>query len=278
MTPLNILGLSAVIVLAAVARAEPAPGNSLFYFPTRDQPATPANWGHRHEDIHFTSADGTPLHGWWIHPRMERAKGAVVFSHGNAGSIGHHLGFVIWLADAGYHVLIYDYRGFGQSGGEVDRNGMVDDATAALAYAANHPQLGKLPLISYGHSLGGAKSVAAVAGAELPKLKAVIIDATFASYREMALHVGGRLGSSLVSDDLAPVGLIPEVSPVPLLVIHGRKDQVVPFSQGLKLFRAARQPKTLFEVEDGQHGNALTVGGGACRKRMLAWLEKVLTQ
>jgi pimeloyl-ACP methyl ester carboxylesterase len=87
----------------------PAGGNQLFYFPTHDEPATPATWGFKFENIDFKSADGT-----------------LVFSHGNAGSIGHHLGFVTWLAEAGYNVMMYDYCGFGKSGGSVDRRGMAD--------------------------------------------------------------------------------------------------------------------------------------------------------
>ena len=75
-------------------------GNQLFYFPTRDEPAAPAAWGLKFETIGFKSADDTALHGWFIPAKGKTAKSAkatVVFSHGNAGSIGHHLGFCTWL-------------------------------------------------------------------------------------------------------------------------------------------------------------------------------------
>lgn len=74
--------------------------NRFFYFPTRDQPATPENSGFAYEDVNFNSADGTKLHGWFLKPKTDKPKGTVVFSHGNAGSLGHHLGFVTWLAEA----------------------------------------------------------------------------------------------------------------------------------------------------------------------------------
>jgi alpha-beta hydrolase superfamily lysophospholipase len=86
----------------------------------------------------------------------------IVFSHGNTGSIGHHLGFVIWLVDAGYNVLMYDYRGFGKSGGMVDRRGMVNDVKAAFTYTSSRADVDAGNLVSYGHSLGGAKSVTAI--------------------------------------------------------------------------------------------------------------------
>ena len=101
-------------------------GNQLFYFPTRDEPTTPAAWGLKYESIDFKSGDGTALHGWFIPAKnksAKSAKGTVVFSHGNAGSISHHLGFCTWLAEASYNVIVYAYRGFGKSGGTVDRRG-----------------------------------------------------------------------------------------------------------------------------------------------------------
>lgn len=248
-------------------------GNQLFYFPTHDEPATPAAWGLKFENARFHSADGTPLDGWWITKRGATAKGTVVFSHGNAGSMGHHLGFVAWLAEAGYNVLMYDYRGFGKSGGSVDRRGMVDDVKAAFAYAVKRPVRSSGHLISYGHSLGGAKSVTALGESPVRGLHAVVIEGAFASYQAMARIIGGRLGESLVTDELAPKDFVAKLSPVPLLVVHGSRDEIVPVSQGLQLFKSARQPKTLFEVEAGRHGDSLSRDHGAFRKRMLVWLE-----
>ena len=251
-------------------------GNQLFYFPTHDEPATPASWGFKFENVDFKSADGTPLHGWLIPKRGAVAKGTVVFSHGNAGSMGHHLGFVVWLVEAGYNVLMYDYRGFGKSGGHVDRRGMIDDVKAAFAYASGRRDLDAGRLVSYGHSLGGAKSVTALGESPVKGLRAVVIDGAFASYQAMARTVGGRLGESLVTDELAPKDYVGKLSPVPLLVIHGARDEVVPVSQGLQLFESAHQPKTLFEVEAGRHGDSLSRDHGAFRKRMLVWLDNAI--
>lgn len=251
-------------------------GNQLFYLPTHDEPATPATWGFKFESIDFRSVDGTQLHGWFIPSRGSKAKGTVVFSHGNAGSLGHHLGFITWLAEAHYNVLMYDYRGFGKSGGSVDRRGMVNDVKAAFAYAAGRPDVNSRSLISYGHSLGGAKSVTALGEAPVKGLRAVVIDGAFASYQAMARIVGGQLGASLVTDELSPKDFVAKLSPVPLLVVHGTRDEVVPISQGRQLFESARQPKTLFEVKAGHHGDSLARENGAFRKRMLAWLEDAL--
>lgn len=97
----------------------------------------------------------------------------MVFSHGNAGAMGRHLGFVIWLAEAGYNVLIYDYLGFGKSGGTVDRRGMVDDVKAAFAYVKTRSDLNTNRFVSFYHSLGGAKSVAVVDHSEFDTIQTI---------------------------------------------------------------------------------------------------------
>jgi hypothetical protein len=254
----------------------PDGGNRFFYFPTKDEPATPATWGFRFEDLRVKSADGTELHGWFIPSRGKRALGTVVFSHGNAGSLGHHLGFVLWLVESGYHVLAFDYRGFGKSGGEPERSGMVADVQSMFGYIKTRADVDPQRLISYGHSLGGAKSVAALATKRVGGLRAVVVDGAFASYRAMARRMAGQLGEELVTDDLAPVNLVAKLSPTPLLIVHGTADEVVPFSQGRALYEAAEKPKTLFEVKGGGHGNSLSRNQGAYRKRMLVWLNEQL--
>jgi fermentation-respiration switch protein FrsA (DUF1100 family) len=251
-------------------------GNQLFYFPTRDEPATPANWGLKFESIDFKSGDGTPLHGWFIPAKNRSAKATIVFSHGNSGSIGYHLGFVAWLANAGYNVMMYDYRGFGKSGGSVDRRGMIDDVKAAFAHTSGRRDVDPMRLISYGHSLGGSQSVTALAEFPVKGLRAVVIDGAFASYQAMARIFGGQLGASLVTDELSPKDFVSKLSPVPFLVVHGSHDEVVPVSQGRLLFETASEPKTLFEVESGRHGTSLSTNNGAYRKRMVEWLDQQL--
>lgn len=250
--------------------------NRLFYFPTHDVPATPKDWGLAYDDVDFKSADGTKLNGWFLKAKEEVPKGTIVFSHGNAGSIGHHLWFVAWLAKEGYNVFMYDYRGFGKSGGVVNREGMVQDVNAAFEYVAKRPDVDKEKIVSYGHSLGGAKSVTALARKKLEGLRAIIIDGTFSSYQAMARVMGGELGASLITDELSPRESMNKITETPLLVIHGDKDQVVPLAQARELYELANEPKTFFEVKGGSHGDSLSRNGGAYRKEMLKWLEEVM--
>ncbi len=250
--------------------------NKLFYFPTHDEPATPEKWGFSYEDVDFKSADGTHLHGWFLNAKGNKPKGTVVFSHGNAGSLGYHLGFVLWLAEAGYQVFMYDYRGFGKSGGVLNRDGMVQDVKAAFTYVSQRKDVQQDKIISYGHSLGGAKSVAALAEVRPAGLKAIVIDSAFSSYQAMARLAAGDLGAELISDEFSPKDLISKITGTHLLVVHGEKDPVVPFAQGEQLFDLANEPKTLFHVKEGHHGDCLSRDDGAYRKKMLSWLDSVI--
>ncbi|MFY7818839.1 MAG: alpha/beta hydrolase [Akkermansiaceae bacterium] len=249
-------------------------GNKLFYFPTKDVPATPQQRGLAFEEVNFNTVDELELHGWFL-PVTEgqSIKGTVVFSHGNAGAVGHHLGFVDWLPRNGYQLLMYDYRGFGRSAGTPSREGLILDAEAAFAYAVSRKDVRGGKIYSLGHSLGGAKSIVALTRKKVPGLRAVMTDGTFASYEEMAEIMAGNFGKNLVSDEFAPREAVAKL-PAPLLIVHGTEDEVVPISQGKSLFAAARKQKTFFEVKGGTHGDSLSRNNGEYRKKMLTWMEQ----
>jgi len=263
--------------LAKIVLGENA-GNRLFYFPTRDQPYTPLKYGYSYEDVFFKSADGTELHGWFM-PSVKgvaKAKGTVVFSHGNTGSLGHHLGFVDWLMRKNYNVLMYDYRGFGKSKGKVSRKGLIEDVQAAFSYIKTRNDVDLSKLISYSHSLGGAKAIVALALEPVENLRAVIVHGSFASYQDMARQKAGQLGVNLTTDELSAIDYVDKISPVPLLFVHGEDDRVVPLSQALKLYERAKQPKVIFRVPDGSHSDSLRRNNMEYRKKLLTWLDQVI--
>ena len=255
-------------------------GNKLFYFPTKFSANHPKKYGYQFEDVTFKTSDEVELHGWWL-PAIGvespgEAKATIVFSHGNAGSLGDHLGFVTWFVKAGYNVFMYDYRGFGKSKGTVSRSGLIQDVKAAFSYVKTRKDVDQSKLISYGHSLGGAKTITALAQEKVKGLRAVISFAGFASYKDMARTMGGNLGANLVTDELSPVEVVGKLSPVPLLFLHGTKDRIVPLSQGEKLFEKAQKPKTMMKIKGGGHQEALAKNEGEYRKKVLAWLDGVL--
>ncbi|BCU77428.1 alpha/beta fold hydrolase [Luteolibacter sp. LG18] len=251
-------------------------GNSLFYYPTRDTAETPATWGWKFENVWFKSADGTRLHGWFLPAGGKTTKGTIVFSHGNTGAMGYHLGFVSWLLPEGFNVLVFDYRGFGSSGGVPVRHGMIEDVRAAFDYVRTRRDIDVNRIVSMGHSLGASKSITALAEKPIPGVRAIVSDSGFASYTGMADAIAGKVGTGVVSDEWSPKDWVAKLAPLPLLVIHGTDDEVVPFAQGQQLFAAAAAPKTMFTVQGGHHGNSLWRNNGEYRKKMLEWLATAM--
>lgn len=251
-------------------------GDRFFYLPTEPTEETPKNWGYNYEDVYFKSSDDTKLHGWFLKPKGQEPKGAMVFHHGNSGAVGYHLGLITWAVNSGYQVLLYDYRGFGKSEGKVDREGIISDAHAAILYLQNRPDVQAKQVFSFGHSLGGAKSLAAIGRNEVPNLAGVVCFAGFSSYQKMARKFAGEFGANLIKDDFSPRDLIEKISPVPLLIIHGENDKVVPVEQGKELFEKAKEPKKIFLVKDAGHNDALHVRDRETIKKTLHWMKTVL--
>lgn len=258
--------------------AKSAQPDQLFYFPTSDPDFTPKKWKMEFEDVRFPSSDGTMLHGWFLPNRRTKkpAKGTVVYHHGNQGAIAYHLGLVYWLMDAGYHVLLYDYRGFGSSEGELNRAGMVADARAAVLYGMARKESKELPVFSFGHSLGGAKSLAALGKDPVPGLRGVICFGGFSSYQKIATDIAGALGKKVIPDELSPIQYVDKIAPIPLLIVHGTNDKIVPFPHGKALFVAAREPKTFIEIKDGDHVRALIDHDFKFAKKVLIWMDQQL--
>jgi fermentation-respiration switch protein FrsA (DUF1100 family) len=249
-------------------------GDRLFYYPTRDEPQTPRQLGLNFESVDFASGDGTKLHGWFIPAQGAQARGTIVYSHGNAGSVGHHLPFVTWLPAEGFNVFAYDYRGYGKSGGKVDRKGMTEDAAAAFRAAESQPGVDKGKILSLAHSLGGAKSVAGLAADRPAGLRGVVVMSSFASYKAMARTWGGNVGAELTNDEFAPVDLIGKLEGVPVLIMHGDADEVIPFDEARVLAAAAREPKEFWTVPKGRHNDLLVIEENKWAKKLLAWMNK----
>ncbi|HVZ94502.1 MAG TPA: alpha/beta fold hydrolase, partial [Phycisphaerales bacterium] len=114
------------------------------------------------EDVYFTASDGTRLHAWYV-PPQGRVPGdppapAVIHCHGNAGNVEDHQVFSDFVSHAGLGVLLFDYRGFGNSDScsIISRGGCMCDAEAALDYLLTRPDVDRHRIGVYGYSLGGA--------------------------------------------------------------------------------------------------------------------------
>lgn len=254
--------------------------SSVFLYPDRVAHLPGRALGTPAEDVWIPAVDGTALHARYL-PTAAAPRATVLFLHGNAENLSSHTHAVSWLPAQGYAVLALDYRGYGQSPGRASVPAVHEDAASALAWLARRGAAQTGPLLVYGQSLGGAVAIRTVAQSEQrPRVAAVVADSTFASYRRIAREKLAALWltwplqaplSWLIDDAYAPVDAVAQLSPVPLLLIHGERDAIVAPTHAQALLAAARAPKDLWTVEGGAHIDALR--RESLRTRLLAYFN-----
>jgi len=259
---------------------------NLFLQPDRVLHLKPERVGAVYETVDFTSADGTKLCGLWFPSRKGPGKGVVVQFHGNGENETSHFLYVYWLALEGWDVFAFDYRGYGASGGSKSLAGAVADGAAALAYARG--RAAGRPLVVVGQSLGGEIALAALDRDGGEGLRALVLDSTFLSNQRIAQEKLSRLWLTwplqwplsrlLISDRYAARRFIARRRPVPLLMLHAREDDVVPYEMGRALYDAAPGPKEFWDVPGRGHTLAFGPDGAEFRPRLKAWLEAVVAK
>jgi fermentation-respiration switch protein FrsA (DUF1100 family) len=213
------------------------------------------------EDVWFNSADGSRLHGWFFRAPDQKPTATVIYFHGNGGNVS----FVEWvgvnLARRGFDVLLFDYRGYGRSEGEVsDERGLYQDADAAYDYVLRERGASPHTLVFYGQSLGTA--VACDLAARSP-CGAVILESGLSSAGDMAgtiLPWLPRFLRGVTRNKFDSARKLADVK-CPVLVVHGDRDEVIPVAQGHALYAAANEPKRQLIVEGAGHNNVTIVGG-----------------
>jgi hypothetical protein len=221
------------------------------YFPTRELSATPADAGLEFEDVTIEAEDGVNLHGWWVPGQSDDV--TLLWFHGNAGNLGDRVGLLEQLHDElGIGIFAIDYRGYGRSEGKPSEAGLYADAQAALEGAQRQAGANSEEIVVFGQSLGAA---VAVELASSHPVRGVVLEAAFTSIRDMARHHYSFLPVwPLLRTSFDSESRIARID-TPLLMIHGRDDDIVPLDFGRKLFGAAEEPKELIEVEGAGHND-----------------------
>jgi hypothetical protein len=234
----------------------------IFHPDKSNDSATPDVYGIEYDDVTFQTEDGLNLNGWFV-PGKKSSPDAdlhtLLWFHGNAGNINHRLGNIKMLHDrVPVNVFIIDYRQFGKSEGKISEQGTYLDARAALAYLHSRNDINNEKIIFFGRSLGSA---VAVELAVKEKCRALILETPFASIKEMGKKLYPFLPISLLLrtkyDSLSKIGDIR----VPILIMHGDKDELVPIEQAWRLYETANQPKEFYTIPGATHNDTHIVGG-----------------
>ena len=236
--------------------------------PGRALTATPGDAGFAYQDVSITTSDGVRLHGWFV--AANQAKATVLFLHGNAGNISHRLDSIAIFRELGLDVFIIDYRGYGQSEGKPSEQGTYLDARAAWEYLVNDREIAPHKIVIFGRSLGGA--VASWLAAQTTP-GAVILESTFTSAPDMAHRLYPFLPVRLMTRLKYSVKENVKGLSSPLLVVHSRQDEVIPFDMGESIFAAAPEPKQMLVIT-GDHSGGFLLN----RNEYMTVLDKLLDQ
>ena len=223
------------------------------------------------EEVWFQAEDGTKLFGWYV--EASPAAPVLLWCHGNAGNVIHRLENLAELYRLGLSVFIFDYRGYGRSAGKPSEEGLYQDALAAHAYLTNRRGVRPERLILFGRSLGAA--VAGTVAGERPAA-GLILESPFPSIAAMArAHYAGLPMHWLLSGRFPLNERLQRVS-MPVLVIHGDRDDIVPIALGREVFDAAREPKSFYVIEGADHNDSYLVGGRAYFQRLKQFIQEVV--
>jgi len=199
------------------------------------------------EEVFFETEDNLKLHAWYLDNNSNET---VLFFHGNAGNLTHRTKQLEVFNELQVNALIFDYRGYGKSEGEIkEEEDLYSDSNAAVNYLLEEKDIDLKDIIIWGRSVGGA---IAIDTAQNKEFAAVIIESTFSSVDKMAseqfwfLPIKFLLKFHFSNDE--KIGNINSR----LLIVHSKDDEMIAFSNGGKLFLEAKEPKTFLEIS-GSH-------------------------
>ncbi len=233
--------------------------NKLIFFPTKYPIGywQPQAFGLNLRDCFFKTTDGVQLHGWFL--QHDTAAATLLWCTGNAGNISDRLDNLSRLSRLPINVFIFGYRGYGKSAGSPNEEGVYLDALAAYDFLLTLPEVQPDKIILFGRSLGGA---VAIDLATKRPAAGLILESTFTSAADMAWAAYGLPLHLIIKTKFDSVNKIQQIH-LPLLMIHGERDRVVPLRLGRKLFDAANPPKEFYEIAGADHNDTYIIGGPA---------------
>ncbi|MBI3092373.1 MAG: alpha/beta hydrolase [Candidatus Tectomicrobia bacterium] len=234
-------------------------GHQYLFYPEREHLGSPADLGLAYEDVCFAARDGVRLHGWFIPARAdaELAHVTLLWLHGNAGNISHRLENLELLHQRlGLAQFIIDYRGYGASDGVMSEAGSYLDGHGAVDWLLGRDGVSLERLVCFGRSLGGA--VAAALALE-HRFAGLILESTFTNIRDVVRRLLPFLPLDALSLQYDTLAKLPRLH-LPLLILHGDRDELLPHAMGRRLFAAANEPKRFSTLSGAGHNDTYLSG------------------
>ncbi len=225
------------------------------------------SYTHLPDELKISSASGEKINAVYL--ENPSAEYTILFSHGNAEDLGNVVPFMQQFHNLGYSVLMYDYRGYGTSEGSPSVRKTYQDVDAAYHWLVEEKKIDPKTLIIQGRSVGGGPATWLAAHREVGGL---VLESTFTSAFRVKTIV-----------PLTPWDKFNNLQHIkkttcPVLVIHGRNDEVLPFWHGKKLYDAAPGKKIRLWIDDAQHNDYAYVAGSDYFDSFQAFMKLVRTE
>lgn len=239
--------------------------NKFIFFPSKQIETTPESFRLAYEEVWLSiqnpKGELNQIYGWWI-PASSPTADTILYLHGNGLNIGANVEHAHRLHQLGLSVFLIDYRGYGRSAGDFPTEAQVyQDAQTAWGYLVRQRGIDPSRIFLYGHSLGGA--IAIELATRHPEIAGLIVEGSFTSARDMVDYQGRYWMfpiDLLLHQRFDSIAKVPHLK-MPLLLIHGTADRVVPPEMSQQLFKAAREPKQLYIIPNGDHNDAAVIAG-----------------
>ena len=210
----------------------------------------PSSYSDTRDILKLTTHDQIQLSA--VYRPNPASKYTIMYVHGNAEDLGDIQPILQRLQDIGFSVFAYDYRGYGTSQGKPSERTAYRDIETAYNYLIQQLTVPAQRIIAFGRSVGGGSAVDLAARKPLAGL---IMESSFTTAFRVVLPF-----SILPFDKFRNIDKIKKVT-CPVLVMHGKADDIIPFQHGQKLFAAANEPKLSLWVEQAGHNDFMWVAG-----------------
>lgn len=242
-----------VLVWGAMVAGYAIGQRGLIYNPDKTRPDPVASGAEDMTVIDTRTEDGVALSGWFAPSGEDQDAPILLVFHGNKGNIGSRVRLAKPFIAQGWGVLLAEYRGFGGNGGKPTENGLYADGEAWFQWLVDK---GYAPdrIIVYGESLGSG--VATEIAHRHPEIRALVLQSGFGALADIGrIHYPYLPVAPLLLDRFDNVSKLPSSS-VPILILQGANDRLVPPAQGGEaLYAAANEPKKLVIFEDAAHSD-----------------------
>jgi pimeloyl-ACP methyl ester carboxylesterase len=241
----------------------------LIYFPDNTVYFNPHHVNLKFEDVYFETSDKVSINGWLV--PADSSEKVIIFCHGNAGNISHRLESIQIFNRLSLDVFIFDYRGFGKSDGTISEEGTYLDAAGAWDYLVTQKNYKPSQIIIFGRSLGSG--IASWLAREKDPGE-LILESSFTSLPDLGAKIYPFFPVRLLAKFNYPTLDNLNHIDCPVLFIHSKGDEIIPYSLGVENFKSAKEPKDFLEIR-GSHNDGFMVSGARYMEGIAKFLEIV---